>query len=94
MPDTQHALRCDLQRGDLMRGQRRPKYVVTLIIQLTLTLLLIVIVPVLLGFWLDRVLQTSPFITLTLTVVGMSFGSLAIFRAVREVYERVEGDKP
>ena len=76
-----------------MRGQRSPRYAVTLIIQLTLTLLLIVIVPVLLGFWLDRVLQTSPFIALTLTVVGTSFGSLAIFRVVMDVYKRVEGDR-
>ena len=76
-----------------MRKQGSASPIKALVLQLTLNLLLVVIFPVICGIGVDILLRTFPFITLFLTVLGTTFGSVIIFRAVTSVYQRVEGDK-
>lgn len=64
-----------------------------LIFRLTLTLLGVLILPVLLGIWLDSQLHTSPFITLFLIFFGTTMGTVAVFRRVAATYRQVAGDK-
>jgi F0F1-type ATP synthase assembly protein I len=77
----------------VMRGQHRPLNAGALVIQLGLTLLLGVVAPVILGFWLDHLLRTSPYLTLFLTVIGTTSGSIILMYTISGVYKRVEGDK-
>lgn len=74
-----------------MRGQHSSPG--ALVLQLGLTLLMSVVAPVVLGFWLDHLLRTSPFLTLFLTVIGTTSGSLILMFTIVGVYKRVEGDK-
>jgi F0F1-type ATP synthase assembly protein I len=76
-----------------MRGWRGSMLGIGLVIELTVILLVAVLVPLGLGIFLDRHLHTSPFITLFLMVVGISLGSVAVYRHVYSVYERVAGGK-
>jgi F0F1-type ATP synthase assembly protein I len=62
--------------------------------QLTITLVVTTLLPLLLGIWLDRQFNTSPFITLFMTLVGITLGTVAVSRNVTSVYKRVGGKKP
>ncbi len=76
-----------------MRGWREPVLGIGLVIELTVIILIAILIPLGIGIFLDRLLHTSPFITLFLMVVGISLGSVAIYRHVNGVYERVAGGK-
>ena len=41
----------------------------------------------LLGIWLDRVMGTAPFGTLCLMIGGIFFGTLGVYRTVRQAIE-------
>ncbi len=72
---------------------RNPLVGVGLIIQLTVFIVLAVLVPVLLGIFLDRILQTSPFITLFMTILGITLGTVGVYRRVNAIYNSVAGGK-
>lgn len=76
-----------------MRLQREQILGCSLVIQLTMTVVVAAVLPVLLGIWLDRQLHTSPFITLFLMVLGIILGTVAVYRQVSETYARVAGGK-
>ena len=65
----------------------------SLVMQLSITLVVAVLIPVLLGIWLDRSLHTSPFITLFMMLLGITLGSVAVYRNIAGAYKRVTGDK-
>ncbi len=64
-----------------------------LIIRLTVIVVMAGLAPLLFGIFLDRLLQTSPCITLFLMVLGVTLGTVAVFRQVNTVYNRVAGGK-
>ncbi len=64
-----------------------------LVIQLTLMVIVAVVLPLLLGIWLDRFLHTSPWITLVMTLLGITLGSVSVYRTVASEYKRVGGSK-
>lgn len=64
-----------------------------LVIQLTTTLVVAILLPLGLGLYLDRLLQTSPMITFVMMVFGITLGTVAVYRAVAREYERVGGNK-
>ena len=72
---------------------RDPLAGVGLIIQLTLIVVLAVLGPVLIGIFLDRLLHTSPFIALFMTILGTTLGTVGVYRRVSEIYNRVAGGK-
>ncbi len=76
-----------------MRGGREPLLGFALVIQLTVIVVVATLVPLGLGLVLDRLLQTSPFITLILMVLGITLGSVGVYREVNRTYERVAGGK-
>ncbi len=76
-----------------MRGPRGPMLGVGLVIQLTMVIVVAILVPLGLGIFLDRLLQTSPLITLFLMVLGITLGTVAVYREVNAVYDRVAGGK-
>ncbi len=76
-----------------MRGWRDPVLGVGLILQLTITVVVAALFPLLLGIWLDRLLNTSPFLTLVATVLGVTLGSIAVHRRVNDIYKRAGGNK-
>ncbi len=64
-----------------------------LIIRLTVIVVIAGLAPLLFGIFVDRLLQTSPCITLFLMVLGVTLGTVAVFRQVNTVYNRVAGGK-
>ncbi len=72
---------------------RDPLVGVGLIIQLTMMIVIAVLAPVLLGIFLDRLLHTSPFITLFMTLVGITLGTVGVYRRVNAIYSSVAGGK-
>ena len=65
----------------------------SLVMQLSITVVVAVLLPLLIGIWLDSRAHTSPFITLFMMVLGITLGSIAVYRNIAGVYKRVEGDK-
>ncbi len=58
-----------------------------LVTQLSVTVVIAVLIPVLLGIWLDRQLHSPfPVITLILMVLGITIGTVAVYRNVASVY--------
>ncbi len=76
-----------------MRGSREPMLGIGLIVQLTTVIVVAILVPLGLGIFLDRLLRTSPLITLFLMVLGITLGTVAVYREVNAVYDRVAGGK-
>ena len=62
--------------------------------QLGMTLLALTILPVLGGVLLDRLLHTSPVITLFMMLLGFSLGIFTIAKSVAARYARVEAQHP
>ncbi len=76
-----------------MRGGREPMPGFGLIIQLTLIIVIAILVPLGLGLFIDRLLQTSPCITLFFMVLGITLGTVGVYREVNAIYSRVAGGK-
>jgi F0F1-type ATP synthase assembly protein I len=76
-----------------MRLQREQILGCSLVIQLTSTVVVAAFLPLLLGIWLDRQLQTSPLITLFMMMLGITVGTVAVYRNVSGVYKRIGGPK-
>ncbi len=64
-----------------------------LILQLLGILLTAGLAPLLVGILLDRLLQTSPCLTLFMLGLGMTLGTIAIIRQVSAVYSSIAGGK-
>ncbi len=64
-----------------------------LIFQLAAIVALAGLAPLVIGILLDRLLQTSPCITLFLLVLGMTLGTVAVVRQVNAVYVHIAGGK-
>lgn len=75
-----------------MRDWRDPVVGFGLILHLTIVVVVSALVPLFLGIWLDSLLQTSPFITLLMTVLGITAGVVGVYRNVARVYKNVGGD--
>ncbi len=76
-----------------MRDWRDPLSGIGLIIQLTTVIVVAILVPLGIGIFLDRLLHTSPFITLVLMVLGITLGTVEVYRVVNSVYSRIAGGK-
>ena len=76
-----------------MKPTRDPLAGLDLVFQLTVLLLLMTIGPLVLGLWLDRTANTSPFATLCLTLFGVFGGTIATYRIVRDAYKRIGGQR-
>ncbi len=76
-----------------MRGWREPVLGCGLVVQLTIVVVVATLVPIGLGIVLDRLLHTSPFLTLFTMVLGISLGTIAVAREINGVYSRVAGGK-
>lgn len=58
------------------------------VLRLTVTVLALGVGPVLLGILLDRLVRTSPIITLFMMLLGFSLGIASIARSVGAMYAR------
>ncbi len=76
-----------------MRDSREPMPNLNLVGQLLVVLVVALVAPLVLGILLDRLLQTSPLVTLFLLVLGTTLGTVAVYREVNAVYDRVAGGK-
>jgi F0F1-type ATP synthase assembly protein I len=74
-----------------MKNPRDPTRGLDLVFQLSTLLFVMTIGPLLLGIWLDRMLNTSPFATLCLILVGVFSGTIAMYRIIRDAYRAIEG---
>ncbi len=64
-----------------------------LILRLAAIVVLAGLAPLVIGILLDRLLQTSPCITLFLLVLSMSLGTVAVVRQINAVYVQIAGGK-
>ncbi len=64
-----------------------------LILQLAAIVALVGLAPLVIGILLDRLLQTSPCITLILLFLSMTLGTLAVVRQISAVYTQIAGGK-
>lgn len=62
--------------------------------QLGVTLLALTVLPVLGGVLLDRLLHTSPVVTLFMMLLGFTLGVFTIAKSVAATYARVEAQHP
>lgn len=62
------------------------------VLRLAVVVLLVAVLPVLMGIWLDRQFHSSPVITLSMMLLGFNLGIIAIARSVAEMYTRVENN--
>jgi F0F1-type ATP synthase assembly protein I len=76
-----------------MRLQREQILGCSLVIQLTIMVVVAAFLPLLLGIWLDRQFHTSPFITLFMMILGITGGTVAVYRNVAAVYNRIGGPR-
>lgn len=76
-----------------MRLQREQILGCSLVIQLTITVVVAAFLPLLLGIWLDRQLHTSPIITLFMMMLGITVGTVAVYRNIAGVYKRIGGPR-
>ena len=76
-----------------MRGRSKSVLGCGLVAQLTLVVVGTTLVPLGLGILLDRLLHTSPFLTLFTLVLGISLGTIAVAREINAVYSHVAGGK-
>ena len=76
-----------------MRGLREPVLGCGLVVQLTIVVVVATLLPIGLGILLDRLLHTSPFLTLFTMALGIPLGTIAVAREINGVYSRVAGGK-
>ncbi len=76
-----------------MRGWREPVLGCGLVVQLTILVVVATLLPLGIGIYLDRLLHTSPLLTLFTMVLGISLGTLGVAREINGVYNRVAGGK-
>jgi F0F1-type ATP synthase assembly protein I len=76
-----------------MRNWRDGANATQLFFHLSALFLTAVLVPLLLGIWLDRTLGIAPFSTLCLSVTGVLGGTAAIYRVVNRAYKKIGGRK-
>ena len=74
-----------------MKDKPDPLGGLDLVFQLTVLLLGMIIGPLLLGLWIDRAANTSPFATLCLILVGVLGGTIAMYRIIKDAYKRIGG---
>ena len=76
-----------------MRNGRDGANAAELFFRLSSLFLTAVLVPLLLGIWLDRTLGIAPFSTLCLSITGVLGGTVAIYRVVNRTYRKIGGRK-
>ena len=64
-----------------------------LVFQLSTVLIVMTVGPLLFGLWLDRSYGTAPFGTLCLIFLGVAGGMIAMFRMIKDAYNRIGGKK-
>ncbi len=74
-----------------MKSNRDPLSGLDLVFQLTVLLFVMTVGPLLLGIWIDRTTNTSPFATLCLILLGVFGGTIAMYRIIKDAYKRVGG---
>jgi F0F1-type ATP synthase assembly protein I len=74
-----------------MKSKPDPIRGLDLVFQLTVLLFVMTIGPLLLGLWIDRSANTSPFATLCLILLGVFVGTLAMYRIITDAYKRIGG---
>jgi F0F1-type ATP synthase assembly protein I len=74
-----------------MKSKPRPLGGLDLVFQLTVLLLVMTIGPLVLGLWIDRSANTSPFATLCLILIGVFGGTIAMYRIITDAYKRIGG---
>lgn len=57
---------------------------------LALKLFMVSVLPIIMGIVLDRLFHTSPFITLSMMLLGLNLGIFTIARSVAAIYARVQ----
>lgn len=74
-----------------MKSKPDPLSGLDLVFQLTVLLFVMTVGPLLLGIWIDRTADTSPFATLCLIFVGVFGGTIAMNRVIKDAYKRIGG---
>ncbi len=62
---------------------------IALIIQLSATVVVVTILPLLIGIWLDQRLNTLPWITLVGLCVGVFAAIAAVYRTISSSYKKL-----
>ena len=76
-----------------MKSKPDPLRGLDLVFQLTVLLFAMTIGPLLLGLWIDRTANTSPFATLCLILFGVIGGTIAMYRIIKDAYKHIGGQK-
>jgi len=76
-----------------MKSKPDPLGGLDLVFQLTVLLFVMTVGPLLLGIWIDRTANTSPLATLCLIGVGVFGGTIAMYRIIKDAYQRIGGQR-
>lgn len=72
-----------------MKSKPDPLSGLDLVFQLTVLLFVMIVGPLLLGLWIDRTANTAPFATLCLISFGVIGGTIAMYRIIKDAYNRI-----
>lgn len=74
-----------------MTNKKPPQAVVNagILFQLSIAIVVAILVPLLVGIWVDRTFHTGPFVLLILIAIGLALGSAAVYRIVKDAYDRL-----
>ena len=74
-------------------SNKQPVIDVGILAQLSIAIVVAILAPLLAGIWIDRTFHTGPIILLILVVIGLTLGSAAVYRIVKDAYARFGGGK-
>ena len=74
-----------------MNNKKQPLIAVGILFQLSFAIVIAMLVPLLIGIWIDRTFNTGPIVVMVLVVIGVALGSLAVYRIVKDAYEQLNG---
>ncbi len=74
-----------------MNDKNKPLIGAGILFQLSFAIVGAMLVPLLIGIWLDRTFNTGPIGVLILAVIGVGLGSLAVYRIVKDAYDQLNG---
>ena len=72
-----------------MNDPKKPLIGAGILFQLSFSIVIAMLVPLLVGIWIDRTFNTGPVFVLILVVIGVALGSLTVYRIVKDAYDQL-----
>ena len=74
-------------------SNRRPSATLSagVLLQLSFAIVVAILVPLLIGIWIERTFNTGPLVILALVVIGVALGAATVYKIVKDAYAELGG---